>query len=245
MSPESEQITKAAESVLRQIQTMWGQEHEFNQVQERNFRHLDLRFYARNQKELEGLGFWTLGDVEDVCVKNSRPDPHTFLRVLVSYDGTVAAAIYHAKPTWLWRLFCWIFKIGPLKVYELETEFENGATLQTTICSPGVIGDHEQNAVHQHLDKRCPVAELLAAHRTKMNEMAAAQDTRPVVMKKLTDVCDSQNRALMRKRQHLEEIGWVSREYLVQQFGKDNEFLDAVYKEIQRLVRKQLITGKL
>jgi hypothetical protein len=144
----------------------------------------------------------------------------------------------------LWQLFCWVFKIGPLKVYELETEFTNGATLQTTICSPGVIGDHEKNAVHLHLDKRCPVGALLAAHTEKMKEMAASQDTQPVVLKTLADVCDSQNRSLMRKRQHLEEIGWVSREYLVQQFGKDNDFLDAVYSEIQRLVRKQLITGK-
>ena len=243
MPVESEQVRKAAESVLIQIQTMWGQEHEFRQVNEKNFRHLDLLFYARNQKELEGLGFWTLGDIEDVCVKNSRPDPRTFLRILVNYDGTIAAAIYHAKPGLLWRLFCWIFKIGPLKVYELETEFTNGATLQTTICSPGVVGDHEQNAVHQHLDKRCPVAALLAAHTDKMNEMAASQDTQPVILKTLADVCDSQNRSLMRKRQHLEEIGWVSREYLVQQFGKDNDFLDAVYKEIERLVRKQIITG--
>ncbi len=119
----------------------------------------------------------------------------------------------------------------------------NGATLQTTICAPGVVGDYGSNAVHQHLDKKCPVAALLAAHTEKMHEMAVSQDTRPVVLKTLADVCDSQNRTVMRKRQHLEEIGWVSREYLVQQYGKDNEFLDAVYSEIQRLVRKQLITG--
>lgn len=87
MTVESEQVTQAAQSILKQIQALWGQEHEFRPVNEKNFRHLDLLFYARNQKELERLGFWTLGDVEDVCVKNSRPDPRSFLRILVNYEG--------------------------------------------------------------------------------------------------------------------------------------------------------------
>ena len=67
----------------------------------------------------------------------------------------------------------------------------------------------------------------------------------PMRLNTLDEICKSQNRAINLTRKHMEENGWVSKEYLIKQHGKDDKFIDDVYEEVQRLVRKQLITGDI
>lgn len=245
MKTEKELIHEAALKNLKFIQQMWGKEHFFSSVDENYFRHLDLNFYKKTENAIVDLGFNKLGDIEDVDLKESKPDPRTFLRILSNSDATITAAIYHVKPKFPWPIFCWIAKLTPLKIFEFETEFENGIILTTTIETQLSSADSPKEIIQQHCDKNFTVEELYRTHKNKIQNIISEFKTKCVKNKTLDDICLSQNRAIWLRRKHMEEIGWVSKEYLIKLHKKDNKFINDLYDEIQRLVKKQLITGDI
>jgi hypothetical protein len=245
MDPEQQAVHDGALKILNQVQQMWGKEHSFSLADEKSFRHLDLGFYRKIENQLQQLGFTTLGDIEDISIKETKPDPRTFIRILINFGETISAAVYHAKPKFPWPLLCWFFKITPLKIFEFETEFENGTILTTTIASAKTRTDGPKEFIKQYCGRKSIPPEVLQKHSYKMGEIIAEQRTRPKRTPTLDDICASQNRAINLKRKHMEENGWVSKEYLIRQHGKDDKFINDVYEEVQRLVRKQLITGSI
>ncbi len=245
MTAEQESIHRAALNILKKIQQTWGKEHSFLRTHENNFKHLDLVFYRKIQKQMETLGFTLLGNIEDLSIKESKPDPRTFIRILINADATISAAIYHAKPKFPWPILCWFFKLTPLKVFEFETEFENGITLTTSIAAALTQIDAPQEIVKQFCDKKSTVKELFNKHTAKMKRIQSENNTQAIKLHTLNDICLAQNRTIHRVRKHMEQNGWVSKEYLIRQHGKDDTFINDVYEEVQRLVRKQLITGNI
>lgn len=245
MDYNQEQVTYVATAILKTIQAGWGHDHVFNEVQPSSFKHLDIKFYDRIQQSIEKLGFKHIGDIEDQNVKMSKPNPRTFIRVSISEDSTISCAIYHAKPVFPFPLLCWFWGLGPLKVFEFETEFINGTFLTTTISSSKASVDAPGNAVKQHCDKNETAELVLKKHRELISKINREQSTEPRRLSSLDEICASQNRGIEQKRKHMEEIGWVSKEYLRRQIGENEKLVADVHQEINRLVRKQLITGQL
>jgi len=245
MDYQEEHIHKAALSILKTLQAHWGADHEFSPVKVSDFPHLSHRFYNRIQKQMESLGMKVLGDIEDLNIKAVKPDPRTFIRVAVTDDGYISGATYHAKPKFPWPLLCFFFRVGPLKIFEFESEFENGIILSTTIANKKNAGDTPENHIHQFCHPRSSVKDVFEYHKNKIKEIFLEHNSKPLELNTLDEICESQNRGIRNKRKYMEEIGWISREQLVKQLGKDDDFLDKVHKEVDRLVRKQLITGKL
>ncbi|NET54188.1 MAG: hypothetical protein F6K09_37920, partial [Merismopedia sp. SIO2A8] len=53
---------ESAQEMLAFMEHLYGQQHVFEQVDRRNFPHLDQKFYQKTQQELRRLGFRHIAD---------------------------------------------------------------------------------------------------------------------------------------------------------------------------------------
>ena len=125
----------AAHRILDTLQSVYQPTHQYVAADPKAFRHLDLRWYDRTASAFEALGFRRFGDIEDKTITNSpntvlRP---TFMRALVSRDGTVVMALYDPRIKGLGlRLMLWALRKLPTKVVDCETECSDGSFVATS-----------------------------------------------------------------------------------------------------------------
>src|SRR3954466_3196553 len=82
---------RGAEQIHRDTKALYSTEHEYVPVNPAEFRFADLAFYDRVERELETHGFRSLGDWEDVTLSRTYPKMRTFIRHMVSADGSSVA----------------------------------------------------------------------------------------------------------------------------------------------------------
>ena len=102
MKPEE----KGARDILENIFETFKPTHQYVEVQEKDFRHLDLGFYRKSTAVLEKRSFRHVSDVEDVSIvgATSKMFKRIMIRSLISSDGTAMAGLYHPKPRFWFRL---------------------------------------------------------------------------------------------------------------------------------------------
>src|SRR6266496_1781033 len=125
---------KTGSKILETIKALSMEKHEYGPARPREFPHLDLTFYDRSEHELDQLGFRSLGDWENLTVSGaSTVVMRTFLRLAVSRDGLVTAALYHARTRLVLCLLLSVLGKQPVfKVCEFESEYSDGSFLVTT-----------------------------------------------------------------------------------------------------------------
>lgn len=155
---------RAAQRLLSQHKAIYGDEpHEFQIVSPADFPQLDREFYDRCRAWFEANGFRFLCDRENLTFSRLSPERRTFIRSMVSDDGTILAGVWHVKTTA--RGFP-----PDIKTVALETEFSDGTFITTgntlevvrTLPVPGIDA------------LRCPhdtsPDELLRTHRERLTE---------------------------------------------------------------------------
>jgi hypothetical protein len=138
MTPRPEPIdpnTEAARRILDSIEAHYQPTHRYVNADPAAFAHLDLGWYDRVTRIFEGYGFRHLADIEDKTITEApntvlRP---TFLRALVSRDGTVTTALYDPRIKGLGlRLLLWLLRKTPKPVVDCETECTDGSFVGTS-----------------------------------------------------------------------------------------------------------------
>jgi hypothetical protein len=228
----------AAQSILATVRRASGVQHEYQLVDCASFPHLSRRFYADCQQRLERLSFRKIMDMEDVTLRNQSPDPRTFLRIMGHPDLRVNAAIYHAKPKFPWWLLMFLMRL-PAKVYEFQSRFSNDFMLETSMAPPGIANTYPPQIV-KHFHPGKSVEELFATHQQGAKEIQAAHpEARPLFVDSIGTFRELGRRTFELQLAHLRRTGWVTREYLYKQVGKNKRFADEVYEEIQSILRKE------
>jgi hypothetical protein len=175
---------------------------------------LDARFYDFSQRELEGIGFRFLGNIEDATLSKVHPDKRTYVRLLVVSDGATRAAIFQVKT---------------ILTIELLTELADGGCLLTTTAPMNRVLDAPPGVVREHLPKGTPAAALLAAHRALV-ERHADRAVLPVTT--LEEALDAWRRGYARQRARLADQGGISRDELRRIAPDKQAVADAVYDEM-------------
>lgn len=125
----------AAQRILSHLAAVYQPTHEYVPADPKAFRHLDVRWYDRTAEVLEARGFRRFADLEDKTITNApntvlRP---TFLRAMVSRDGTVTGALYDPRLRGLvFRVLLWLLRKLPGKVTDFETELSDGTFIATS-----------------------------------------------------------------------------------------------------------------
>ncbi len=205
---------EAARRILADIEAAYKPTHEYATVDEREFGHLDLKFYHRTTHWLEANDFVYLEDKEDLTLANTPGNMlrRVMIRVLRSQDGTIMAGLYHPKLRALWlRLLLFVLGKRLGRIIDFETEFSDGSFVCTSNAATAGAMKSPPLIAPEFLPAKTPVAQSLARHRERV---AAHLRAHPgIFVRKAMSPCEivaAQNRMNAIKAAFRGEIGGIS-----------------------------------
>jgi hypothetical protein len=239
---DAKQIRIAAEKNIAIIKATFSKPHEFSIVEPLRFEHLSISFYDRCRNELASAGFSFLADIEDVSLKQHRPDPRTFLRVMTDQERSTVVAIYHIKPNLLWSVFLFIFGIRNRKIFEFETEFSDNSYILTSILPQSSMLPPCDKVISFHYPSTTTIMELYRIHRQNCaDHIKKYRNLKPLCYQSIDDVEKSQNRQIDVKYRYFLSIGYLTLEWL-EKHTWNKTFAKKVYEEIQRIAQAERLS---
>jgi hypothetical protein len=229
---------RIAKAFLRSIQRIVPTKYEYREVDGSKYVHVSQRYYAKTAETLRTMGFRLLGDIEDSSILKTAPfDPRTFMRVMVDAPGTTVAQFYQIAPVLKWRVAMFFLRF-PTKYLDLFSLGENGTTYGTSNKPEKAVFPKPEWATRQLVPRRTTAEEMYGRHRQMLTGLAAP--LRP--FRTLADVMRAQSEVRARQRAYLEQIGWVTKDYL--RLNRVPELhVDAVYDDLQQLLRDGFIAA--
>jgi hypothetical protein len=174
-----------ADKVEAGLEQLCQTEAQYVPVQAQQFKGLDLAFYDEAQRRFEARGFTYLEDIEVVMPKPNKNFERTFMRVMLSRDGTGVATCFHLRPAWALRA------IGAkeLKGYGIDTQFSNETFVTTSNAETVGALDQPPACNECHVPKSTPIELVIDAHEKRVDQHAASHpESGPVRMLTAADV---------------------------------------------------------
>ena len=238
-----EQVRIAAEKNIDAVKNNFSKPFRFSSVDPSKFQHLCLRFYEKCEYRLLGLGFSVIGNVEDISMRKQRPDPKTFIRIMVDNDCTTTAAIYHIKPNAFWSALLYLSGFFHRKIYEFESEFTDGSFITTTILSESKSQIPNANIFSFHYPHKTPIIDLYKLHKRHFQQHIKQVPSRePIQQKTIEDIQLSLNRQIALKNEHFLNNGSLTLEQL-QKRTNNKLFAEKVYEEIKNILCSEAVKG--
>jgi hypothetical protein len=172
-------VRRTATEVLKGLKEAYKKRHQYVEVDSSDFSFLDLRYYDETAAMLEAEGFKRLGDFEDVTLTMALPTTRTFVRSLVSEDGSIKVGIYHSKRRGLSSLFYGVIGVRSVKVVDFESEFSDGRFLLTSNATLASSVAQPPDILCKYLPSSTPITEMLNLHRQRVAEY---QEAHPQVL---------------------------------------------------------------
>lgn len=180
----------------------------------KEFPNLDYDFYDSMESQLRQRGFSYHGDWEDTSITAQHPNMKTFIRVLLSADGTIAAGIYDVKPKGWLRLLQKVNLIEKdMRTLDLETEFTNGAFLGTHTIHPKSLLRETPGITRVLRPRGTSASALLEVHERILADWKQNHpEFVPVVLRSAAEAQAMQHRMQQLKQKHREATGYFTRE---------------------------------
>lgn len=215
METNEKTAANMAASIKKFTEEIYVPRHEYQPVDPRNFRHLDLHYYDSVRDALLAQGCHGLGNVENVTLKNSSNDPRTFIRSLASPGRDIALSLYQPKPKFWIRLILWIFRIKIGRIFDCESEFSDGTFLVTSNAAAAAPMKLPPNFDSKFFPWETPFDTVLQAHRQRIQAFLTAHPgVNPIRFPTLDDVLQMQHRQQAAKAAFRKSIGFVNEEEL-------------------------------
>lgn len=229
-----------AKDILEDTKRIYVETHWYKVVDQADFRHLDLGFYETAMRKIEAHRFRQVADVENLTLKESTVDPRTFIRVGLSFDGTIQSAIYQIKPKWWFRLIFFLTGLKLGKTIEFETEFSDGSFVVTSNARNAALFDSPPLIDSEFLPDEISVEVLVERHRTRIEDHIYKTDASPVQLFSLKDVLESQHRMEKIKSDFRRRVGWIKKsewDRMKPPLG-DDAYHNEIYAEFEDLRNK-------
>jgi len=220
---EMDNYDTIAQEILEQIKAGFSSDHEYKIADVNEYEGIDLDFYEEKQAYLESVGFEFLLDMEDQTVTELH-GIQTVIRVLKdSINGTLAILFYVPQLS--------------MGIFEFETLFSEGSVVASTIAPESVVITKFPLMFAKHYDASTDIELLLSIHRDSEKKFKKVMsDNKVIELSNFDTLIEEFNKINRHKAEHLESIGWVTKEYLVAQSNGDEAMANAVYQEIQKIV---------
>jgi hypothetical protein len=234
---------RTAQEILATLAATYTSTHDYVRVDERNFQHLDLKFYSRTTRLLEACGFRKLADIEDRTVTGT---PGTVLsaimvRAMSARDGTVTAAFYHPHVrSFGLRALLWLLRKLPGRMVDMETECSDGTFVVTSTA--GLAGAFQSPPLiyAEYLPATTPVLDLYAKHTARVaRHLSQRPGVKALEASTLDDLLASQHRMDAIKAAYRNGVGGVTREELEKLSWLGKEHAADVHTEVQKMQERQ------
>ncbi len=220
----------AAGRILKQHKAIYGSEpYEYRIAEPSEFPELDHEFYDRVRSWLEAQGFRFLGDRENVTLSRVAPDSRTFVRSLLSADGTIFGGAHHMKNRRAKNL------PADIRTVEFETELSDG-TFVATSNSPARTLPVPSIEI-ERLAAESPPDELLRIHRERLAQVFEARPYLAATrLQTMDDVIAFQRRMQAVKAKHKQSIGYVNVASVEKAVGRPLRETERIFgAELERL----------
>jgi hypothetical protein len=177
------------------------------------FTHLDLNFYKKITGQAAQHGFQWLADFESPSI-NERDGIKAAIRILLDENREHCCAIWHLKPKWFLRLVSLLFRMGPMKVVEFETRFNDQTFVVTTTAKEQSDIYHPPEIVHHAVGQQA-FDHLYDLHRMHVHEHLSQVSGRAVEgVRELNDVFSMQQLMDQHTLRHMEANHYLALEQL-------------------------------
>jgi hypothetical protein len=206
-----------ADKVSEGLEVLCDTDVRYAPVEAAKYPHLNLAFYERLRQQFEEHGFVHLEDIEEIRAKPMKGFPPTFLRVMLSRDGTRIGVLFHVKPGWALRL------IGAKEMlsFGVETVFSNETSVGTDNADKVTMLDPVPGFNELHLPATSTLEMILEAQERRVAGHAAQNPGAIVVRVHSPEqlhalmLAANQRRAAFRRqhglsKQSLERLGGVT-----------------------------------
>ncbi|MGE5671762.1 MAG: hypothetical protein ACM31E_09980 [Fibrobacterota bacterium] len=230
----------AALQILNIVRNTNRTQHVYREVDSSSFNKVSHRFYRNCQKRIEQLGFQKIADIEDVTLRGLTYTKPTFIRLMGNPDLKINAAIYEVSTDLFMKILSF-FRRFKLRIYEFSTHFANDFVIETTIASPTTQNVKIDTIRYQYGGNRS-VEELFNMHKSKHDEIRNKCNLSGYFYADSVDsFTEYNNRLFELKKATCEKKGWVSKEYLFNQVGKNKKLVKIIYNEIQEILEEEKI----
>lgn len=225
---------KAAKKIVEDSKRIYSRQ-EFATVDAVNFSHLDLKFYDKTSSFLQNQGFKFLADVEILNLKGGFLDLRTFLRILVSDDGSISAAIYHPKPKLLASIFLRIIGAEFTKTVDFDTEFSDGSFVTTSNSHDAKYITLPTEVRADFLEPKTSVQIMLQHHSDRVNKyLIDNSEIQHIKVRNIEEYFEFQNRLQELKANYRKSVGYVTEEEMIE-LGAKRETAAKIVREIDRI----------
>lgn len=135
--------------------------HELRVVNAADFPWVNRAWYDERERELRGVGFEPVADLEDATLTRRLPKLRTFVRILVGEAGRVRAALYHVPN-----------QMADIRTWELITELADGRNVITVAGGSRLKMDPPPQFDRVVLPLTTDAAALLAEHLRRLPDDA-------------------------------------------------------------------------
>lgn len=203
--------------------------------------HIAWRDYDDARRRLEALGFRYLGDMEPTSLAYDRRTMRAnVLRVLAGDGGTTVAEFYRIPLRWTLMGIMGRIYGGSGRFLDLVTLYQDGMVLTTSNVAAASVWTDPPFMRREFVPKGMPVEEMVARHRQRVREHAAAHPhLQPVAVRSLADVVAATDATERAKRAFRQSIGWITRDELARLGRLTGDQLDALEQAIRAVAAEE------
>lgn len=221
----------ATRKIASSLSILCETKHEYAPVDLKDFKHLDLSFYAYGRRELEALGYTFLEDTENLTARKVAKSPRTFLRRFLSADGTTMATLYRCTLPWLAR------KLGAKEtnIIDLDTAFSNSKFVNTSNAEAAGKLDHAPELDGLYLADSTPLPLVVRAHEQHVAKFKASHPgAEPLKLNGVEDFRRMQAEMLRINGEYRQKTGVTKQE--LQRIGgvEDDKALTELYADVTK-----------
>lgn len=206
--------------------------HDYHVTEIAEFNHLDLGFYKKKTEEASESSFEWLFDIESPTIDGTN-NMRTAIRLLSPKNRQCICAVYHAKPNLFLRFIALVFRMGPLKIVEFETQFTDD-TFVVTSTAKLQAGIYKPPQIAHHHVKDGSFNQLFKWHQQHIElHLAESTDREVMPQESLEVIIQAQQTMDKYKIQHQQDNNYLDPSQIPKSISKDPEHLAAVLRYAQ------------
>lgn len=235
------QLKKAAKRSLAENEKIWSEKpHEYRIVEDvrSDFPDIDHTWVGETQAHFERLGCHFVADIENITLCAIHPQMRTYIRTMLSPDGTIKVGIYHFKMRGMMGWMVRIFGMPTTQhVIDLESEFSDGTDLVITTARKSSMLHDPPHMTRCYAPVEATPGQLLQWAQSWVEYIRETRGVEPTIMRNYEEMIAADHRQHARNAAYRRSVGYFTSEDAQQiapneTFARDGEQLSRLIAEL-------------